>query len=147
MIQLWSAIAVSILTVVIGPLLRGEVSSRLVKRIASHADLRQKLEGNSAALTNLDSLLATETAALMERETYRLTRKLNGSNMAALIFVALAGGGLVYGFISIAVTLSEVPVLYWVFFVLAVLAGLLSISLAAVGVGTLYAPPKESKTG
>jgi hypothetical protein len=143
MIQLWSAIAVAILTVVIGPLLRGEASGRLAKRIALHADMRPKLEGNAVALKHLDSLLANEAKALEKRETYRLTRKLNGGNVAALIFVALAGGGVVYGLISGAIATEAVPAWPWVFIVLAALAGIFTIALAAVGLGTLYAAPRE----
>jgi len=143
MIQLWSAIAVAILTVVIGPLLRGEASGRLAKRIALHTDLRPKLEGNSVALEHLDSLLVNEAKALEERETYRLTRKLNGGNVAALIIVALAGGGVVYGLISGAIATSDVPAWPWVFIAFAVLVGIFTIALAAVGLGTLYAPPRD----
>lgn len=146
MIQLWSAVAVAILTVVIGPILRGEASGRLAKRIAAHADLRQKLEGNSVALQHLDSLLTSESQVLNERETYRLTRKLNGGNVAALVVVALVGGGLVYGLVSGAIAASALPVLPWVVVALAVLVGVFTIGLAAVGLGTLYAPPRDKSS-
>lgn len=143
MIQLWSAVAVAILTVVVGPILRGEASGRLAKRIAAHADLRQKLEGNSAALQHLDSLLVSESQVLEERETYRLTRKLNGGNVAALVLVALVGGGLVYGLVSGALAASDVPVLRWSLVALAVVVGSFFVALATVGLGTVYAPPRD----
>lgn len=67
MIQLWSAISVAVLTVVVGPLLRGEISGRLAKRIALHADIRQKLEDVPDALTHMDMLIASEAQLLKER--------------------------------------------------------------------------------
>lgn len=145
MIQLWSAISVAVLTVIVGPLLRGEISGRLAKRIAAHADLRKKLEGNADAVAHLDALLTRETLTLADRETHRLTRKLNGGNVAALIFVALVGGGVVYGIVSAAIALAENPVLFWLFMIVAGLVGLFAIALAAAGLGTLYEPPREKR--
>lgn len=143
MIQIWSAISVAVLTVVIGPLLRGEISGQLAKRIATHANIRQNLEGNAEAVAHLDELLTRETRLLKDREIHRLTRKLNGVNVAALIFVALVGGGAVYGLVSAAAAFAENPVIVWLFIVGAVLTGLFAIALAAVGLGTLYEPPRE----
>lgn len=139
-IQLWSAIPVAILTIFIGPLLRGEITGRLAKKIARHADLCQKLKGNPEATSHLDLLLAKETKVLNERETCRLTRKLNGGNVATLIFVALLGGGFVYGLISVAIALAETPVWFWALMVLGVIVGIFTIALAAVGLGSLYEP-------
>lgn len=104
--------------------------------------MRPKLEGNAVALQHLDSLLANEAKALKERETFRLTRKLNGGNVAALIFVALVGGGVVYWLISGAIATAGVSRWSWVFIVLAALVGIFTIALAAVGLGTLYAPSR-----
>lgn len=143
MIQLWSAISVAILTVVIGPLLRGEISGQLPKRIATHSDMRQNLKGNAEAIAHLDALLTSETRVLKDREMHRLTRKLNGGNVAALILVALVGGGVVYGLVSAAVAFADRPVIFWLFIVVAVLVGLFAIALAAAGLGTLYEPPRE----
>jgi predicted small lipoprotein YifL len=142
LIQLWSAITVALLTVVVGPLLRGEASGLLVKRITSHAALREKLGENIEALKHLDALLVKEFEVLKERETYRLTRKVNGGNVAALVLVALVGGTSVYGLISATMSVTGAPVLYWLLLVLAVIVGFFSIALAAVGLGALYAPPK-----
>jgi hypothetical protein len=144
-IQLWSAISVAVLTVIVGPLLRGEISGRLAKRTAAHADLRKKLEGNADAVAHLDALLTREVLTLADRETHRLTRKLNGGNVAALIFVALVGGGVVYGIVSAAIALVENPALFWLFMIVAGLVGLFAIALAAVGLGTLYEPPREKR--
>lgn len=77
----------ALLTVVIGPLLRGEVAGRLMKRLTAHAHLRVSLEGHVGALRHLDELILVETEALKLRELHRLNRKLNGGNVAALIFV------------------------------------------------------------
>lgn len=145
MIQLWSAIAVAVLTVIVGPIIRGEVSGRLLKRIAAHADLRSKLSDGSAAKRELDALLDAEVKALRTQSEYRLTRRVNGGNVAALIFIALVGGLIVYGLVAAGLALSGTG---WaiILFVVAVLVGLFAILLAAAGMGTLYAPPKPRKS-
>lgn len=145
MIQLWSAISVAVLTVVIGPLLRGEISGRLTKRIAAHAEIREKLENNVDAVAHLDELIASETQVLKDRETYRLNRKLNGGNVVAVIFVASMGGGIVYGLVSAAIAFMATPVMFWLFMIVAGVVGMFAIAMAAVGLGTLYKPPREKR--
>lgn len=142
MIQLWSAIAVAILTVVVGPFVRGEVGDRLQKRVAGHAQLREHLAGNPDALESLDALLVTELRELKKREENRLTRKLNGGVVATLIFVAVVGAGIVYALTSWAAAVQG-TVLSVIIYVAAALVGLFTIALAAAGVGTLY-KPKET---
>lgn len=145
MIQLWSAISVAVLTVVVGPLLRGEISGRLAKRIALHADIRQKLEDVPDALTHMDMVIASEAQSLKERETHRLTRKLNAGNVAALIFIALVGRAIVYGLVSIAIAIAiqDTAVLFWLIILVTGVVGAFVVALAAVGLGALYEPPRE----
>ncbi|MDA4895513.1 hypothetical protein PFZ55_52545 [Streptomyces sp. MS2A] len=140
MIQLWSAVSVAILTIVLGPMLRGELSGRLAKRIAAHADLREKVEKNPAAVKDLDILLATEIEVLRQREEYRLTRKVNGGNVAALIFVALLGGGGVYGLVSWGLIVGG----GWsiAIYIAAAVYGLFFVAVAAAGTRTVFAPAK-----
>lgn len=128
---------------VIGPLLRGDNHGRLGKSIATRADIRQKLEENSEAVSHLDALFVNETQFLKDREARHLTRKINGGNVAALILVAVAGGGIVYGLVSVAIASIGKPVLFWLFMVVAGLVGLFAIALTSVGLGTLYEPPRE----
>ncbi|MBW8763331.1 MAG: hypothetical protein JF592_12205 [Microbacterium sp.] len=144
MIQLWSAIVVALLTIVLGPLLRGELSGKLIKRVAAHVELREKITDVPDALADLDHLLSTEIAVLREREEYRLTRKVNGANVAALIFVALLGGGGVYGLITAGIAVGG----GWgiTLYVLAVIYGLFFVALAAVGTRTVFSPPKENES-
>lgn len=141
MIQLWSAVTVALLTIVLGPMLRGELSGRLVKRVAAHAELREKIADVPAALADLDHLLTSEVAVLREREEYRLTRKVNGANVAALIFVAVTGGGGVYGLVTAGLAAGGA----WgiVLFVIAGVYGLFFVALAAVGTRTVFSPPKN----
>ncbi|MCM3500619.1 hypothetical protein M3667_01840 [Microbacterium sp. P26] len=143
MIELWSAIAVAILTVVVGPLVRGEVGNRLQKRVAGHVQLREHLVGNTDALKSLDALLVTELQELRKREENRLTRKLNGGVVATLIFVAVAGAGIVYGLTSWAAAVQG-TFLSVIIYAAAALVGLFTIALAAAGVGTLYKPKDAS---
>jgi len=96
-------------------------------------------------VSHLDELLVSETQVLKDREMHRLARKLNGANAAALIFVAIVGGGLVYGLVSAAVAFREKPVAFWLLAIAAVLVGLFAIALAAAGLGTLYEPPREKQ--
>lgn len=144
MIQLWTAVAVAVLTVIVGPILRGELSGRLLKRVTAHAELREHLADNVAAKEELDGLIMAEVKALRAREESRLTRKLNGGNVAALIFIAVLGGGLVYGLMAWAGAVAGT----WfavILYIVAALVGLFTIALAAVGVGTLYAPPRTEE--
>lgn len=144
MIQLWSAIAVAILTVVVGPFVRGEVGNRLQKRVAGHVQLREHLAGNTDALRSLDALLVTELLELKKREENRLTRKLNGGVVATLIFVAVIGAGIVYALTSWAAAVQG-TVLSVIVYVAAALVGLFTIALAAAGVGTLYKPKEMAR--
>ncbi|GAA1188245.1 hypothetical protein HNR09_000275 [Nesterenkonia xinjiangensis] len=57
-----------------------------------HVDIRQKFEGSAGAIAHLDALLASEAQVLKDRQTHRLTRQLDGGNVAALVFVAFVGG-------------------------------------------------------
>lgn len=142
MIQLWSAVAVALLTIVLGPMLRGELSGRLVKRVAAHAELREKIANVPDAVSDLDHLLTSEVAVLREREEYRLTRKVNGGNVAALIIVALAGGGGVYGLVTAGLAVGG----GWgvVLFVIAGIYGLFFVALAAAGTRTVFNPRKDN---
>lgn len=141
MVQLWSAIAVAVLTVFIGPLLRGEVSGRLARRIATHSQIRANIPDTSSAAKKLDELLLSEVTQLAERETSRLTRRINGGNVAALVFVAIAGGAIVYGLISAAIALQESG-WSWIFWIVAGLVAVFALALSAAGLGSLYAPKK-----
>lgn len=143
MIQLWSAITVALLTIVLGPMLRGELSGRLAKRVAAHAELRVKIADVPDALYDLNHLLASEVAVLREREEARLTRTVNSGNVAALILVALVGGGAVYGMVTAGLALGG----GWgiTLFVLAAICGLFFVALAAAGTRTVFDPPKDKE--
>lgn len=143
MIQLWSAVAVALLTIVLGPAVRGELSDRLVKRLSAHAELREKIAEVPGAVKELDALLTAEVSVLRRREEFRLTRKLNGPNVAAVIFVALFGGGGVYLLVSGGITVGGGVAV--ALYICAGIWGLFFVGLAAVGSKTLYDPPKEAK--
>jgi hypothetical protein len=122
-------------------MLRGELSGRLAKRIAAHADLREKVEKMPDAIRDLDDLLVTETKVLRQREEHRLTRKVNSANVAALILVAAAGGGGVYGLVTWALSAGG----GWraLLYVIAGVYGLFFIALAAAGTRTVFDPVKK----
>ncbi|EHK89178.1 hypothetical protein SZMC14600_01399 [Saccharomonospora azurea SZMC 14600] len=108
-----------------------------------HADIRQKLEDVPDALTHMDMLIASEAQLLKERETHRPTRKLNAGNVAALIFIALVGGAIVYGLVSIAIAIQDTAVLFWLIILVTGVVGAFVVALAAVGLGAVYEPPRE----
>jgi hypothetical protein len=145
LIPFGSAIAVAILTVIVGPLLSGELGSGLARRTLHHAELRSKLADQSTSARQIDVLLEAETKALSDRGINRIGRKLNGGNVAALVFVSLIGGALVFASATWALATSNNfgAAVLWA---LTILIGLFFVLLATAGLGTLYAPAKHKET-
>ena len=143
MIQLVSAVAVTLLTVFLGPLLRGEVEGRLVRRARAVAELREKVEPGSPAQRHLDALLNDQAAMIRVRGRARIHRKVNGSNLSALIFVGVVGGGVVYGLLTLAFQIHD-PIAFWIVIVLTVIVGVFIVGLTAAGSRTIFAPKKPT---
>lgn len=143
MIQFWSALTVVVFTVVIGPLLRGEYTNRLNRRVESHVAIRKDLAGSPVSTASLDDLIGAELVLLTSRESKRLNRKVDPNSVGSLVSVALIGGGLVYWFVSLAVTRDPSDWVFWLLWVLAVIVGILTLGLSAVGLGDLYKYPAE----
>lgn len=146
MIQFWSAIAVAVLSIVVGPIVRGEAGGRLGRRMALHASIRSQLNETSDAARELDELLKVEGARLRERETRRMARKVSGASIAALVIVTLVGAGAVYGLLTWAQHLGQGGVWYWMLVALAVAIGAFAFALSAVGATTIYEYPEEKRS-
>jgi hypothetical protein len=102
MIPFWSAIVVAVLTVFVGPFLRGEFDNRRLHRTLQYAELRSKLAGGSEHAKMLDSLLTLETTELVQKERIRLGRKLKARSLLVLLLIALGGGAATYAMVSFA---------------------------------------------
>lgn len=95
-----SGVLVPLLLAVVGPMLERDGGGRDLKRIKRYAQLRSMLVDGSEAASNLDSLLAEETGVLVDRNLPRVGRKLDGSNIAAIVFVSLIGGAASFGLVT-----------------------------------------------
>ncbi len=143
-LQLWSAIATALISVTVGPLVGGEVRGALLRRLTSHASLRQSLKGHTSALRELDALISIEAAELRARETHRLTRKVDWSSVGALVVVGIVGGVIVFGLVTWAISVSETPIAYWGLILLAVVVGVFTVALAGVGMNQLFVSTPDS---
>lgn len=143
MIELLSALGVALLTAVTGPIVRGETDSKLVKRLARHVDIRARLSGNRQAEEYLDELVAMESRVLLKRESRRLNRTVDGGSVAALVFVSLTGGAVVYFLVAWAIALDSRGPGFWLLIFVATAVGSFAAGLSAVGVTTIYKYPSD----
>ena len=91
-----SAVIVPLFLGVIGPLRAREAGGRFYRRLRRIAQLRPMLSDGSDAANRLDGLLADEIEKLAQRHA----RKLDGANLAAIIFVSLLGGAVSFGLVT-----------------------------------------------
>lgn len=91
-----SAVVVPVLLGVIGPLRAREAGGRFYRRVRRLAQLRPHLTDGTAAADRLDDLLDAEIGKLAVRHS----RKLDGSNLAAIIIVSLFGGAVSFGLVT-----------------------------------------------
>ena len=89
------------MTGVIVPMLLGVVKpgvaalgseSRELRRIRQHAQLRSLLPDDGDAAKEMDALLKVEVAKLSSRTQLILNRKINKSNLTAIIILSIFGG-------------------------------------------------------
>ncbi len=95
-----SAVVVPILLGVIGPLISREAGTREYRRVKRHAQLRSLLTDGSDAAKKMDALLDHEVGRLVDRSSTRASRKLDGGNLAAIVFVSLIGGAVSFGLVT-----------------------------------------------
>ncbi|MBD7956842.1 hypothetical protein H9651_04275 [Microbacterium sp. Sa4CUA7] len=109
-----SAVVVPVFLGVIGPMRAREAGGRFYRRVRRLAQLRPLLSDGSSAADRLDELLDSEVEKLAKRHA----RKLNGANLAAIIFVSLVGGAISFGLVTWAQAITGpgaavVWVLFW----------------------------------
>ncbi|WP_411732723.1 hypothetical protein [Paeniglutamicibacter sp.] len=105
-----------------------------VRSMKRHAELAEKLTG--VAQTKVLGLLETESNQYSDRMMRRATRKVDGGSVAAMIAVAIVGGGLTYGVTLLALN-------FWIAWILVVLVGGLTIALMFAGSAQLFKYPEE----
>lgn len=95
-----SGVLVPLLLAVVGPILERDGGGRDLKRIKRYAQLRSMLVDGSEAASDIDSLLAAETGALLDRNMPRVGREIDGGNIFAIFCVSLLGGAASFGLVT-----------------------------------------------
>ena len=119
------------MTGVIVPMLLGVVKpvvaalgseSRELRRIRQHAQLRSLLPDDGDAAKEMDALLKVEVAKLSSRTRSVLNRKVNKSNLAAIMLVSVVGGCISYVLALLAQTnLWGWSIFFWILFIIWIL--------------------------
>lgn len=88
-----TGVIVPILLGVIKPIVAALGSeSRELRRVRQHAQLRSLLPDGGEAAKEMDALLKVEVTKLSSRTQTFLNRKVNKSNLSAIIFFSILGG-------------------------------------------------------
>lgn len=87
-----TGVIVPILLGIVKPMVAREAESRELRRIRQHAQLRSLLPDNGDAAKEMDFLLKIEIAKLSYRTQSFLNRKVNKSNLFAIIIFSISGG-------------------------------------------------------
>ncbi len=109
-----------------------DANDKKVKRILNLAEAYAKLEKNSDARCNINTILDIET----EKFKDMLTRKINYANLVALIFIAIVGGICSYGSLLLANNSSVIlSALGWVLFSVIVF---FTLGVSIAGLSSIY---------
>ena len=87
-----TGVIVPILLGIVKPMVAREAESRELRRIRQHAQLRSLLPDDGDAAKEMDFLLKIEIAKLSYRTQSFLNRKVNKSNLFAIIIFSISGG-------------------------------------------------------
>lgn len=97
----WTAVIPPFLAL-IAKLLFTDRDPGAVKRMQRHATLEQEMPAESEAKAQLRALLDIESKNYAERVTAKLNRRINGGNLAAIIFVLVVVAAITYFLILLA---------------------------------------------
>ena len=117
----WLALLVPLVTL-FGVIVR-QYDFGLRRRLVGHLGLLER-PVPEATKPLIEELIVRESAELVARDTRRLTRRLDGSNLAAIVIVAVVGGGITYGLWQLD---------HWSWRVLAGLVGVFAFLMIAIG--------------
>lgn len=87
-----TGVIVPILLGIVKPMVAREAESRELRRIRQHAQLRSLLPDDGDAAKEMDLLLKIEIDKLSYRTQSFLNRKVNKSNLFAIIIFSISGG-------------------------------------------------------
>lgn len=113
------------------------IGIKVTKRAKEYADIYSSLPDGIDAKTDVAKLLKLETEQLLERRL----RKINYGNVAAVIIVALVGGGLSY-LLALWATNSPtiIAVLAWILFTA---VAFFTLGISITGLASVYQEPKR----
>jgi hypothetical protein len=142
----WTAIVTIAPAVIgaIGVLLTRERQPRLYRNIARQADLLAKLPPAGDAYAEVQALLNLSAAALRERETGAIARKLNPTNVVLSIILSALAGTAAYFLVLWCTSTWGSP---WgvVAIVATVIVGLFLALLVGAAFTTIFNPPTPKK--
>mgnify|MGYP002886435090 FL=1 len=117
-----TGVIVPILLGIVKPMVAREAESRELRRIRQHAQLRSLLPDDGDAAKEMDLLLKVEVAKLSSRTRSVLNRKINKSNLAAIMLVSVVGGCISYVLALLAQTnLWGWSIFFWILFIIWIL--------------------------
>jgi hypothetical protein len=117
-----TGVIVPILLAIVKPMVAREAESRELRRIRQHAQLRNLLPDDGDAAKEMDLLLKVEVAKLSSRTRSVLNRKVNKSNLAAIMLVSFVGGCISYVLAWLAQTnLWGWSIFFWILFIIWIL--------------------------
>jgi hypothetical protein len=87
-----NGVIVPILLGIVKPMVARAAESRELRRIRQHAQLRSLLPDDGDAAKEMDLLLKAEVAKLSSRKQSILNRKVDKSNLIAIIVFSILGG-------------------------------------------------------
>jgi hypothetical protein len=112
-----SGIIVPLLLGIVKPVMERDYGYREVRRITKYAQLRCLLKDGTEAAYNIDSLLSMETKNLVDNRREQTGRKIDVTNLIAIILVSLIGGAISFSLVTWAQSVSGVwSGLLWVVF-------------------------------
>jgi len=122
-----SSIIVAIIPLIASLVKERNPTSKNIKKIKEYIDLYTSMPEGITAKKDLAQLLNHEVSLIVKHTT----RKLNGANLTAVIFVAIIGGGLSY---LCALWAVRAP-FAWIFFAVILF---FSIGVSVVGLSSIY---------
>lgn len=115
-------------------------NSKALKRLKAYSEINSSLSEKSDAKKSIEDLIVQEIDFIIERRN----RKINGANLAAVIFLAGVGGTisalLVFGGINSDALLLKI--IFWVFFAI---SALFTIAIPIVGKKSMFTNPSEKE--
>lgn len=116
-----------------------DANDKKIKRIMHLSEVYERLKDGSSAKHNIQDILDIETGRFKDI----LTRKLNYSNVAVVVIVAIMGGFLSYAFLLLANSSSIIfSVLSWIAFAI---VAFFTLGISITGLVSIYNNENDKK--